>query len=169
MDTTTTEPRTEAMAEAGEATVTDAATFDRLLADALARVAEELGRTNTKASLLLATDGVLINAVASIRDAHPVALTLAAIGTFAMVSGAILALLVVMPRLDKDASGGFIRWARCEGNVDLRAALIDDDRLGQLGRLSALCTHKMRLLISSSLLSVAAIVSVGPAALAAAF
>ncbi|MFF2548338.1 hypothetical protein ACFVUY_38075 [Kitasatospora sp. NPDC058063] len=166
MDTTTTEQRTET----GEAEPTiDTTAFNQLLDRELDRVAVELGNTNTKASLLLATDGVLINAVASMHAVHPFSFPLAATGTFTMVTGAILALFVVLPHLAKDASGGFIRWAQCEDRDALRDALAADDRLDRLGRLSVLCKRKMCLLIWSSLLSVAAIVTVGPAALAAAF
>ncbi|MEU3565762.1 Pycsar system effector family protein [Kitasatospora sp. NPDC006786] len=138
-------------------------TADQALDRELAAVVNEIGRTDSKASLLLALDGVLVAAVASLGKASGYALALVAIGAVAMVAAAVLAVLVVKPRLDPTKSNGFSRWAACDPD-HLLQALADDVRPRRLHELSLLCERKMRLLIRAAQLSVVAVLTISAAA-----
>ncbi|MFD5433752.1 Pycsar system effector family protein [Kitasatospora sp. NPDC127067] len=148
-------------------TTTEAAT-DQALDRELAAVANEISRTDSKASLLLALDGVLVAAVATLGKAPGYALALAAVGTVAMVAASVLAVLVVKPRLDPTRSNGFSRWAVCSDPDELLQTLAHDVRPRRLYELSVLCERKMRHLIWAARLSVVAVVTVAAAALASA-
>ncbi|WP_327071912.1 Pycsar system effector family protein [Kitasatospora sp. NBC_01302] len=128
-------------------------------------MAGEIARTDSKASLLLALDGVLVAAVAALGKAPLLASVLAAIGTASLVGAAVLAVLVVRPRLDHARSNSFSRWAACKNTDELAAALTHDVRLSRLQALCAICDRKMRLLVWAADLSVVTVITVATAAL----
>ncbi|MFJ5927596.1 Pycsar system effector family protein [Kitasatospora sp. NPDC092948] len=146
---------------------TDTAT-DQALDREITAVANEIARTDSKASLLLALDGVLVAAVATLGKAPAYALALAAIGTAAMVTASVLAVLVVKPRLDPTRCDGFSRWAVCPNPDQLLQALAHDIRPYRLYKLSVLCERKMRHLIWAARLNVVAVVTVAAAVLVSA-
>ncbi len=130
----------------------------------LAAVTADIGRTDSKASLILTMGTVLIAGIALLGKMPPVALALAAIGTAAMVGSAILSILVVMPRLDKTRSNSFTRWADLEAHQILDA-VATDQRPHRLRELSRLCERKMTYLVWASRLSLVSIVSTSAAAI----
>ncbi|MCX4451533.1 Pycsar system effector family protein [Streptomyces sp. NBC_01789] len=113
-------------------TVTAPAT-DKNLDAACASVANEIARTDGKASLLIAFNGAVLAGLASIanKDLPAVTKTAGALAVLALGAAAVLLLLVVRPRLRADDRASFPHWARLdedgirsciEGNY--RAALI---------------------------------------------
>ncbi|MGW5956163.1 hypothetical protein, partial [Bacillus mycoides] len=93
-------------------------TADRNLDATLATVAAEVGRTDGKASLLLAFDGAALAGIASLAD-KPLPLATKIIGGLAAVAlagAAALLLLVVRPRIGgpnhTSARGSFLHLAR---------------------------------------------------------
>ncbi|MFJ1757290.1 Pycsar system effector family protein [Kitasatospora sp. NPDC088134] len=157
---------------------------DRDLERAHATTLVEVGRTDTKAGLLLALDaGIAATGVAAAAlGAIPrTALVPVAAGVLTLAAAAVLALLAVMPRLrpapeppcstwatDGDRpGGGFLRWARCTGPDDLLRALAEEDRLHTVNRLSRLAERKYQLLAWSVGLDIATVAAITAAALLA--
>jgi hypothetical protein len=100
--------------------VTPADRTDQNLTDAVAAVMTEIGRTDTKASLLLAFNGAVIAGLAGAADKQlPLPCRLAG-GTaiVTLAASAVLLLLVVRPRLGgADGStdrSSFPYWAKCD-------------------------------------------------------
>ncbi|MER8188191.1 Pycsar system effector family protein [Kitasatospora sp. NPDC094015] len=139
--------------------------LDRALDRELTSVSADVARTDGKASLLLAlTGGTLFAGATALGKASAAAITLAAAGITAAAASALLALLVVTPKLDSTRAHGFSRWATCTPD-EIRDALADDDRgPARLHALSALCERKMRLLQWASRAAAVAVLTVSAAA-----
>lgn len=121
-------------------------TVDAALDQAVASVTGELGRTDGKASLLLAFDGAVLAGLASIAD-QPIPLAAQIFGgaaVLALVVAAVLLLLVVRPRLagvSGPARGTFPQWAALDEG-EIRAAVQDDTRAARVRTLSIIAVAK---------------------------
>lgn len=121
---------------------------DRALADACTGVFAEIGRTDSKASLLLAFVGAVLAGLASLADNElPVAARVLGGGAVAAFGVAVvLLLLVVRPGLGGDDRASFLHWATLGDEAALAAALAEDRRVIRIGVLSGITRRKMRLL-----------------------
>ncbi|GAA0707176.1 DUF5706 domain-containing protein [Streptomyces malaysiensis subsp. malaysiensis] len=141
---------------------------DRALSD----TAAEIGRTDNKASLLLALDGVLVAAAAALGGDLPVAaLASAGVGIVSLITAVTLGLLVVRPRFA--APGGthdgssFVYWATAD-DAAIAQAMTEDRRITRLRVLSAITLRKMRYLRWAVDATLAAVVALAAAAFIAA-
>ncbi|MEU3550665.1 Pycsar system effector family protein [Streptomyces longwoodensis] len=118
-------------------------TADKNLDAACATVAGEIGRTDGKASLLLAFDGALLAGLASVADKNLPTATKAfgALAVLALGTAAALLLLVVRPRLRGDDRASFPHWARLTDD-EIRACMDGDNRVAHVRVLSALAVAK---------------------------
>ncbi|MFJ5122943.1 Pycsar system effector family protein [Kitasatospora sp. NPDC088548] len=148
-------------------TATETGVIDQALDREISATHADIARTDSKAGLVLTIDGVLVAAVAALGKAPAYAVVPAAIGTVSMIAAAVLAVLVVKPRLDSARTNGFSRWAGdwATDPEQILLALAEDVRPHRLHALSVLCERKMRLLIWACRLSVVAVVTVATAAL----
>jgi Pycsar effector protein len=122
-----------------------AALAERNLDAACASVAGEIGRTDGKASLLLAFNGVVLAGLASLAD-KPLptpARILGALAAIAFGTACVLLLLVVRPRLGGSDRASFPHWARL-GEDGIRACMDRDSRAAQVRVLSILAVGKFR-------------------------
>jgi hypothetical protein len=141
---------------------------DRNLDDALSAVAAEVARTDSKASLLLALDGVLVAAVATLGTNLPVvAAVFAAVGVLALVAAAVLGVLVVRPRLGGTDRSSFPYWATCDPG-EIEAGMVEDRRAVRVQVLSGICLRKMRALQSAADYTLTAVITLALAAFIAA-
>lgn len=141
---------------------------DSNLADACTTVSTEIGRTDSKASLLLAFDGAVLAGLASTADKDLPPFTQVVGGLAAALLGlaAVLLLLVVRPNLGggRTVREGFPCWARME-ETDLRQAMTEDTRIARVKALSELAVRKYErlaravdvILTALALLAVAAV------------
>lgn len=137
---------------------------DENLTAAVTQLGAELGRTDTKAGLLLTLDGLLVTALSLLgSDLHGPALVLAGVAAVALVGAVVLAVLTIRPRFG--VGGGvndrasFVYWATATPEA-IRAGMADDRRLNQITTLSQIAMRKMRWLRLSgdaSLLAIALI------------
>ncbi|MGW2331661.1 Pycsar system effector family protein [Streptomyces sp. NPDC001700] len=121
-------------------------TADRNLDAACASVTNEIGRTDSKASLLLAFDGAVLAGLASVADKNLPLFTQAVGGlvVLALAAAAVLLLLVVRPCLNvrgRPAPGTFPQWAQLEDN-ELQEAMAQDTRRARVKGLSVLAVCK---------------------------
>jgi Pycsar effector protein len=138
---------------------------DTNLTDALTAVAGEISRTDTKASLLLALDGVLVAAVATLGSNLPaVGLALAAVGVVALVAATVLGILVVRPRLGGHDRSSFPYWATCPVE-EIEAGMAKDRRSLRIKVLSGIAMAKMRALQRAADCTLIAVVALAAAAL----
>lgn len=152
--------------------VTAADRTDQNLTNNLAWVMTEIGRTDTKASLLLAFNGAVIAGLAGAAD-NQLPLPCRIAGGTAIVTlaaSAVLLLLVVRPRL-KPADGStdrssFPYWAECD-TQQIRAEMREDRRPDRIRVLSQIAKRKFLGLRRAIDLSLAATVFVVLAALTA--
>ncbi|MFJ7912635.1 Pycsar system effector family protein [Kitasatospora sp. NPDC096204] len=145
----------------------DADRTERNLDEGLNHVISEIARTDSKAGLLLALDGVLAAAVAILAQAQDVSLPVITPVAGLLLAATLLAVLVVRPHIlggDRSDRAFYARWAACSP-TELRAELITDRRLDRLRVLSALCHRKMILLRWASDLTIAALTALAAAAL----
>ncbi|MEU5445783.1 Pycsar system effector family protein [Streptomyces griseofuscus] len=112
---------------------------------ASAVVAGEIGRTDGKASLLLAFNGAVLAGLASLADRHLPAVTkvFGGLAVLALGVAAVLLLLVVRPRLRGDDRASFPHWARLEA-AEIRACMVQDTRAARVRTLSVLALAKYR-------------------------
>ncbi|MFE2473141.1 Pycsar system effector family protein [Streptomyces mirabilis] len=131
---------------------------DTNLDTALATVANELARTDGKASLLLAFNGAVLAGLASVADHQlpTAAKAFAAAAVLALATAAVLLLLVVRPRLHGRDRASFPYWARLDED-EIRACLQGDTRAARLRVLSAIAIGKFRQLRHAVDLSLAAL------------
>ncbi|MFJ2203317.1 Pycsar system effector family protein [Streptomyces violaceusniger] len=139
---------------------------------ALSDTATEIGRTDNKASLLLALDGVLVAAVATLgTDLPAVALAAAGIGVTALIASVTLGLLVVRPRFNAprvaDDSSNFVYWAAAD-EASITTAMVEDHRMARVRVLSTITLRKMRFLRWAVDFTLLAVVALAAAALIAA-
>lgn len=144
-------------------------TSERLNA-ALVRVLAEVTRTDTKASVVLALNGVLLAAVTATapRLSGPAAL-LAVGAAAAMLVSAVLAVLVMRPRISVgSARNSFPAFAALPHGSAVLAALTEDTRAADLHHMSGIVVAKMRWLRHAATVSVAAVALTAAAGAAAA-
>jgi hypothetical protein len=136
-------------------------TVDAALDQAVASVTGELGRTDGKASLLLAFDGAVLAGLASVAD-QPLPLLARISGSAAVLAlavAAVLLLLVVRPRLTGiggPARGTFPQWAALDED-EIRAVMQDDTRAARVRTLSAIAVSKFQRLALAVDVSLAAV------------
>jgi hypothetical protein len=118
---------------------------DQNLSDGLASVANEIGRTDNKASLLLAFNGAVIAGLAATINTPlpPLTRTAGALAALTLAASAVLLLQVVRPRLAYRSRTGFLHWARCTP-ADIRAEIGTDHRAEHLQVLSVIALRKFR-------------------------
>jgi hypothetical protein len=145
---------------------------DAALEQAVASVTGELGRTDGKASLLLAFDGAALAGLASIAD-QPLPLATRIFGgaaVLALVVAAVLLLLVVRPGLTGvggPARGTFPQWAALDED-EIRAAMQDDTRAARVRTLSVIAVAKFERLARAVDVTLAGVALLFFAAVAAA-
>lgn len=123
---------------------------DQNLDAALASVSTEIGRTDNKASLLLAFDGAAFAGLAGAGGRHLPLLAQAASGLAiaSLAVSAVLLLLVVRPyladrRQQAPDPGSFLYWAACTPDR-IRTEIGADVRPDRLQVLSAIAVRKYR-------------------------
>lgn len=138
---------------------------------ACATVTSEIGRTDSKASLLLAFDGAVLAGLASLADKKlplPAQLVGAAAG-LTLAAAAVLLLLVVRPNLGgrAPAPGSFPHWAQLDADA-IRASMDTDTRAARIKALATIAVAKYArlalavdtILTALALLLVAAVLAV---------
>jgi hypothetical protein len=133
-------------------------TVDKNLDSACSSVANEIGRTDSKSSLLLAFNGAVLAGLASIADKNLPTATKAfgALAVLALGAAAVLLLLVVRPRLRGDDKASFPYWARLDED-EIRACMDGDTRAARIRVLSVLAVAKFTQLRRAVDLSLAAL------------
>ncbi|MEU2271965.1 Pycsar system effector family protein [Streptomyces olindensis] len=118
-------------------------TTDKNLDAACAAVAGEIGRTDGKASMLLAFNGAALAGLSTLADHDLPALTKAAgvLGITALGTAAVLLLLVVRPRLGGHDRASFPYWARLDED-QIRACMTSDTRAARIRVLSCIAVAK---------------------------
>ncbi|WP_308218086.1 Pycsar system effector family protein [Streptomyces sp. RKCA744] len=117
---------------------------DAVLAAAHAEVKTEIGRTDSKASLLVAFNGALLAGVWTVATSlrlPPAALAVGAVGVVLLVASVAVLLAAVRPNLGGARPKGFPLWATLPAE-QLRAALLADDLAEHVARLSRLAVGK---------------------------
>ncbi|MFF9854250.1 Pycsar system effector family protein [Streptomyces litmocidini] len=142
----------------------DAFLVDKNLDTACATLAAEIGRTDSKSSLLLAFTGAVLAGLGSAADENLPVITkvFGAAAVLALGTSALLLLLVVRPRLRGDDCASFPYWARLD-EAEIRAGMTGDQRAARIRVLSVLALAKFRLLRSAVDLTLAALALLVPA------
>ncbi|GAA1143537.1 DUF5706 domain-containing protein [Streptomyces javensis] len=135
-----------------------ASTVDKNLDTACASVVNEIGRTDGKASLLLAFNGAVLAGLASVadKDLPPATKVFGATAVLALAAAAVLLLLVVRPRLRGDDKASFPYWARIDEDK-IHACMHGDTRAARIRVLSVLAMRKYQHLRRAVDLSLAAL------------
>ncbi|MFJ9729265.1 Pycsar system effector family protein [Streptomyces sp. NPDC101209] len=134
-------------------------TVDTNLDAAVTTLASEIGRTDGKASLLLAFNGAVLAGLASLTG-HPlpaVTKVFGAAAVLALGAAAVLLLLVVRPRLHGRDRASFPYWARLDED-EIRAGMHGDTRAARIRVLSQIALTKYRTLRHAVDLSLTALV-----------
>ncbi|MFI5825080.1 Pycsar system effector family protein [Streptomyces rishiriensis] len=99
----------------------------------MSALGSEVGRTDGKASLLLAFNGAVLAGLASVTDNDPptAARTCGTLAALALGAAAVLLLLVVRPRLRGDDRGSFLYWARLT-EAQIRDCMSTDTRTARI-------------------------------------
>lgn len=152
------------------APLTTTCDLDKNLDDAVRDTDAKITRTDSKASLLLAFDGVVLAAVVGAYDAQlPFAARAFGIGAaLALGAAAVLLLLVVRPRLSGNDGASFPYWARLKDDRDILASLTGDPRAAKVRVLSQIALGKyvqLRRAIDLILASLALLAAAAGAAL----
>jgi len=131
---------------------------DQNLDAACASVASEIGRTDGKASLLLAFNGAVLAGLASVadKDLPPATKVFGSLAVLALGAAAVLLLLVVRPRLSNADRASFPYWARLDED-EIRACMDGDTRAARIRVLSVLAVAKFTQLRRAVDLSLAAL------------
>ncbi|MER5973297.1 Pycsar system effector family protein [Streptomyces sp. NPDC002055] len=153
-------------------TSTDPSVTDTNLDTACTSVAHEIGRTDSKASLLLAFDGAVLAGLASLADKDlPLpAQIVGGAAVLTLTAAAALLLRVVRPNLGgrgRVVRDGFPRWAQLSEEALLQA-MRADTRAARVKALSTIAVAKFErlaravdtILASLALLLVAAVLAV---------
>jgi hypothetical protein len=140
---------------------------DQNLKDALATVAAEIGRTDNKASLLLAFNGAVIAGLLGSAEKQLPLLCLVpgGLAVLALAASTILLLLVVLPRLLGTDRASFPYWATCN-TQQILAEMSNDRRADRLRVLSQIALPKFQGLGRAIRLSLAAVILIVLAVLA---
>ncbi|MFJ2278881.1 Pycsar system effector family protein [Streptomyces sp. NPDC087866] len=135
----------------------------------------EIGRTDTKSSILLASVAIVAGPLAEhatdlIHHAWPIA-TLAVVAAAAAGVATWLLLDVVLPRLNTGGKSNFLHYARCDDHAELRRLLSTDaDPDSELVSLSQIAVAKYeRLSLAGKLLKLSGLLFAATAALALTF
>ncbi|MFD8221931.1 Pycsar system effector family protein [Streptomyces sp. NPDC059697] len=147
------------------ASTVPASDIDKNLDTACASVISEIGRTDGKASLLLAFNGAVLARLASVadKDLPPAAKAFGTLADLTLGAAAVLLLLVVRPRLRGDDRASFPYWARLDKD-EIRSCMDGDTRAARIRVLSTLAVRKFTHLRRAVDLSLAALVLLAPAA-----
>ncbi|MEU7553115.1 Pycsar system effector family protein [Streptomyces sp. NPDC044571] len=150
---------------------TEPAMTDKNLDAACSAVTTEIGRTDNKASLLLAFDGAVLAGLASLADKKlplPAQLIGGAAG-LTLAAASVLLLLVVRPNLGgrTPAPGSFPHWAQLDADA-IRASMDTDTRAARIKILATIAVAKYQrlaravdtILAALALLLVAAVLAV---------
>ncbi|MFF5407873.1 Pycsar system effector family protein [Streptomyces misionensis] len=131
---------------------------DQNLDTACASVASEIGRTDGKASLLLAFNGAVLAGLASVADKGlpPATKVFGSLAVLALGAAAVLLLLAVRPRMRGDDKASFPYWARLDED-EIRACMDGDTRAARIRVLSVLAVAKFTQLRRAVDLSLAAV------------
>ncbi|MGW2465007.1 Pycsar system effector family protein [Streptomyces sp. NPDC001761] len=131
---------------------------DKNLDAARASVANEIGRTDGKSSLLLAFNGAVLAGLASVADKDLPVFTkvFSSLAALALGAAAVLLLLVVRPRLHGRDRASFPYWARLD-EEEIRACMDGDTRAARVRVLSVLAVAKFTQLRRAVDLSLAAL------------
>ncbi|WP_406404179.1 Pycsar system effector family protein [Streptomyces uncialis] len=118
---------------------------DQNLTEAVAAAATEVGRTDGKASLLLAFNGAVIAALAGAGGGQlPLATRITgALAVVTLAASAVLLLLVVRPHLSGADRASFPHWAR-RTPAQIRAEMKEDRRPDKIHVLSRIAQRKYR-------------------------
>lgn len=133
-------------------------------------VTNEISRTDSKASLLLAFNGAALAGLASVADRDLPTATKAAgaLAVLALGAAAVLLLLVVRPRLRGDDRASFPYWARLD-DAEILASMDSDHRAARIRVLSTLAVRKFTHLRRAVDLSLTALALLALAATSLAF
>ncbi|WP_331722615.1 Pycsar system effector family protein [Streptomyces sp. NBC_00122] len=144
---------------------------DKNLDAACTAVTTEIGRTDNKASLLLAFDGAVLAGLASLadKDLPRTAQVVGGAAGLALAAAAVLLLLVVRPNLGgrTPTPGSFPHWAQLDADA-IRASMDTDTRGARIKVLSTIAVAKYQrlaravdtILAALALLLVAAVLAV---------
>ncbi len=148
-------------------TPVDAVT-DKNLDAACQAVVMEIGRTDSKSSLLLAFGGAVLAGLASLADKDlPTPTKVLGVAAVAVLgAAAVLLLLVVRPRINGSDRGSFPYWARLDED-EIRASLTGDTRAARVRVLSTIALRKFRRLQRAIDLTLAALALLALAAASA--
>lgn len=126
------------------APLTTACDLDKNLDDAVRDTDAKITRTDSKASLLLAFDGVALAAAFGAYDARLplVARAFGIAAALALGAAAVLLLMVVRPRLSGNDRASFPYWARLTDEQDILASLTGDPRTAKVRVLSQIALGK---------------------------
>ena len=140
---------------------------DKNLDTACTSVGNEIGRTDAKASLLLAFNGALLAGLASVADKElpPMTKVFGGLTVLTLGTAAVLLLLVVRPRLSGRDRASFPYWAGLD-DEQIRACMGGDTRPARIRVLSGLLMRKYTLLRHAVDLSLAALTLLALAAAA---
>ncbi|MFJ7200911.1 MULTISPECIES: Pycsar system effector family protein [unclassified Streptomyces] len=152
-------------------TTAPATTTDRNLDAACITVSDEIARTDSKASLLLAFDGAVLAGLASVADKNLPVFTQAVggVAALALAAAAVLLLLVVRPCFTvpgRVAAGTFPQWAGM-GETALQESMTEDTRPARIRALSALAVRKYQRLARAVDIILAALALLALAAIGA--
>ncbi|THA28419.1 integral membrane plasmid transfer protein [Streptomyces sp. A1277] len=132
--------------------------IDKNMDAACASVTNEINRTDSKSSLLLAFNGAVLAGLASVAD-KDLPLPTKVFGTAAVLAlgaAAVLLLLVVRPRLRADDRASFPYWAQIDEDA-IRGCMQGDPRAARIRVLSGLAVRKFLHLRRAVDLSLAAL------------
>ncbi|WP_424893279.1 Pycsar system effector family protein [Streptomyces sp. XH2] len=137
---------------------TTAPDTDKNLDAACAAVVQEISRTDSKSSLLLAFNGAVLAGLASVsdKDLPPATKVFGALAIITLGASAALLLLVVRPRLRGNDQTSFPYWASLDEH-EIRACMEDDTRAARIRSLSILAMQKFTQLRRAVDLSLAAL------------
>ncbi|MEU1128360.1 Pycsar system effector family protein [Streptomyces sp. NPDC005900] len=132
--------------------------IDKNMDAACASVTNEINRTDSKSSLLLAFNGAVLAGLASVadKDLPMVTKVFGAAAVLALGAAAVLLLLVVRPRLSGADRASFPYWASLSEDA-IRACMDGDTRAARIRVLSALAVRKFTYLRRAVDLSLAAL------------
>ena len=132
--------------------------IDQNLKDSLDSVTAEIGRTDSKASLLLAFNGAVIAGLLGSADEQvpPLCLVVGALAVLVLAASTVLLLLVVLPRLRGTDRASFPHWAKCD-TQQILAEMSIDRRADRLRVLSGIALPKFEGLRRAICLSLTAV------------
>jgi pycsar effector protein len=140
------------------------ATTDTRLDAEIATVLTQQQRTDSKAGLLLTVDSILVAGLAAMAQGLPTPAAIAAgLAAVAVVISAVLATLVVLPRLgDGTDKASFVHYATLDDDASVLATLREVKRAAHLRVMSRICVTKMRLIqrATAATLSAVAVLAV---------